>query len=121
VRTFPQKREKVFGRPGGFPHDRNARIRIEVFVLAWNAARKTGRQQQGPITAAYQRVLKALLWRGEGSEKIDAESSKLLRAAGAKDVDRPFDGTRAASRKHFGAGPAQAEGSRRTPRFSDFI
>jgi hypothetical protein len=27
----------------------------------------------------------------EGAEKIDAETSKLLRAAGAKDVDRPFD------------------------------
>jgi Helix-turn-helix domain len=37
-------REKVFGLARGFPHDRNARVRIEAFVLAWNAKNK----QEGP-------------------------------------------------------------------------
>jgi broad specificity phosphatase PhoE len=52
------RREKVFGLARGFP-DRNARVRIEAFVLAWNAKHK----QERPITAAHQRVLHALLWR----------------------------------------------------------
>ena len=56
------RREKVFGLARGFPHDRNARARIQVYVLAWNARRKQEGQHQGPITAAYQRVLHALLW-----------------------------------------------------------
>ena len=34
------RREKVFGLARGFPHDRNARVRIEAFVLAWNAKNK---------------------------------------------------------------------------------
>jgi hypothetical protein len=33
------RREKVFGLARGFPHDRNARVRIQVYVLAWNARR----------------------------------------------------------------------------------
>jgi hypothetical protein len=49
-------REKVFGLAKGFPHDRNARVRIEAYVLAWNAKHKQEGQHQGPITAAYQRV-----------------------------------------------------------------
>jgi hypothetical protein len=56
------RREKVFGLARGFPHDRNARVRIQTYVLAWNAKRKQEGQHQGPITAAYQRVLHALLW-----------------------------------------------------------
>ena len=56
------RREKVFGLARGFPHDRNARVRIEAFVLAWNAKHKQEGQHQGPITAAHQRVLHALLW-----------------------------------------------------------
>jgi Helix-turn-helix domain len=56
------RREKIFGLARGFPHDRNARVRIEAFVLAWNAKNKQEGQHQGPITAAYQRVLHALLW-----------------------------------------------------------
>jgi Helix-turn-helix domain len=56
------RREKIFGLARGFPHDRNARVRIETYVLAWNAKQKQEGQHQGPITAAYQRVLKALLW-----------------------------------------------------------
>jgi hypothetical protein len=49
------RREKVFGLARDFPHDRNARVRIEAFVLAWNAAPRAN-------TAAHQRVLHALLW-----------------------------------------------------------
>jgi hypothetical protein len=57
------RREKIFGFARGFPHDRNARVRIEAFVLAWNAKHKQeGQSHQGPITAAHQRVLHALLW-----------------------------------------------------------
>jgi hypothetical protein len=56
------RREKVFGLARGFPHDRNARVRIEAYVMAWNAKMKQEGQHQGPITAAYQRVLHALLW-----------------------------------------------------------
>jgi Helix-turn-helix domain len=56
------RREKVFGFARGFAHDRNARVRIETYVMAWNAERKQKGQHQGPITAAYQRVLHALLW-----------------------------------------------------------
>ncbi len=56
------RREKVFGLAKGFPHDRNARVRIQTYVLAWNAKNKQEGQHQGPITAAYQRVLHALLW-----------------------------------------------------------
>jgi Helix-turn-helix domain len=56
------RREKIFGLAKGFPHDRNARVRIEAFVLAWNAKHKQEGQHQGPITAAHQRVLHALLW-----------------------------------------------------------
>ena len=49
------RREKIFGLARGFPHDRNARVRIEAYVLAWNAKHKQ-------VTAAHQRVLHALLW-----------------------------------------------------------
>jgi hypothetical protein len=56
------RREKVFGLARGFPHDRNARVRIEAYVMAWNAKHKQEGQHQGPVTAAYQRVLHALLW-----------------------------------------------------------
>jgi hypothetical protein len=51
------RREKVFGFVRGFAHDRNARVRIEAYVTAWNAKNKQEGQHQGPITAAYQRVL----------------------------------------------------------------
>jgi hypothetical protein len=56
------RREKVFGFARGFPHDRNARVRIEADVMAWNAKNKQEGQHQGPTTAAHQRVLHALLW-----------------------------------------------------------
>jgi hypothetical protein len=57
------RREKIFGLArGSCLHDRNARVRIQTYVLAWNAKQKQEGQHQGPITAAYQRVLHALLW-----------------------------------------------------------
>ena len=57
------RREKVFGLVrASCPHDRNARVRIQTYVLAWNAKHKQEGQHQGPITAAYQRVLHAFLW-----------------------------------------------------------
>jgi hypothetical protein len=46
----------------------------------------------------------------EGSEKIDAETSKLLRAAGAKDVDRPFDWNASSIKKAFSGRPGPGGG-----------
>ena len=69
--TFPKhlrpRRREDFGLAKGFPHDRNARVRIQTYVLAWNAKQKQEGQHQGPITAAYQRVLHALLWRSRAT------------------------------------------------------
>jgi len=48
------RREKVFGLARGFPHDRNARVRIEAYVLAWNAKHK--QEGQAP-RADHRRVL----------------------------------------------------------------
>jgi hypothetical protein len=49
------RREKVFGLARGFPHDRNARVRIEAYVLAWNANHK----QEGKAPRADHRRLPA--------------------------------------------------------------
>ena len=46
------RREKVFGLARGFPHDRNARVRIQTYVLAWNAKQKQEGQHQGPPPTA---------------------------------------------------------------------
>jgi len=46
----------------------------------------------------------------EGAEKIDGETSKLLRAAGAKDVDRPFDWNASGLEKAFRARPGPGGG-----------
>ena len=56
------RREKVFGPGRAAPLDRNAKVRIEAYVRAYNARTKQPRQHCGPITHAFQRVLKALLW-----------------------------------------------------------
>jgi hypothetical protein len=61
-RLRPKDDGRAALRARGFPHDRNARVRIETYVLAWNAKQKQEGQHQGPITAAYQRVLHAVLW-----------------------------------------------------------
>ena len=44
------------------PLGRNAKARIEAYVKAYNARNKQPRQHCGPITHAFQRELKALLW-----------------------------------------------------------
>jgi len=46
----------------------------------------------------------------EGAEKIDAETRKQLRAAGAKDVDRPFDWNASGLEKAFRARPGPGGG-----------
>jgi hypothetical protein len=57
------RREKVFGLARGFPHDRNARVRIEAYVLAWNAKHK----QEGPAPGADYRRPSARLARALGA------------------------------------------------------
>ena len=56
------RREKVFGPGRAVPLDRNAKARIEAFVKGYNARNRQPRQHCGPITQAFQRVLRALLW-----------------------------------------------------------
>ena len=56
------RREKVFGPGRAVPLDRNAKARIEAYVKGYNARNRQPRQHCGPITQAFQRVLKALLW-----------------------------------------------------------
>ena len=56
------RREKVFGPGRAVPLDRNAKARIEAYVKGYNARNKQPRQHCGPITHAFQRVLRALLW-----------------------------------------------------------
>jgi hypothetical protein len=56
------RREKVFGPGRAVPLDRNAKARIEAYVKGYNARNKQPRQHCGPITQAFQRVLRALLW-----------------------------------------------------------
>jgi hypothetical protein len=46
----------------------------------------------------------------EGSEKIDADTSKLLRAAGAKGIDRPFDWNGSSLKKAFRGRPGPGGG-----------
>ena len=53
------RREKIFGLAKGFPHDRNARVRIQTYVLAWNAKQK----QEGQAPRADHRRLSARLAR----------------------------------------------------------
>jgi hypothetical protein len=61
----------------------------------------------GEPLADFMELLRAVR---EGSEKIDAESSKLLRAAGAKDVDRPFDWNASSLKKAFRGRPGPGGG-----------
>jgi len=56
------RREKMFGPGRAVPLDRNAKARIEAYVKGYNARTKQPRQHCGPITQAFQRVLRALLW-----------------------------------------------------------
>src|SRR3954454_4958605 len=57
-----QQREKVFGPGQGVPLDRNAKVRIEVYERARNAALKRARYHRGPLTGRGLDVLNVLLW-----------------------------------------------------------
>jgi Helix-turn-helix domain len=56
------RREKVFGPARGIPLDRNAKVRIMIYVQGYNARYKQRGQHRGPITRAFMEVLEALLW-----------------------------------------------------------
>jgi hypothetical protein len=55
------KREKSY-RYRGQPLDGNAKARITAWVDTYNARHRQPGQHHGPLTWAYQRVLKVLLW-----------------------------------------------------------
>jgi len=56
------RREKVFREKPGIPLDREAKVRIMAYARGYNAKHRREGQHQGPITWAFFRVLKALLW-----------------------------------------------------------
>jgi Helix-turn-helix domain len=56
------RREKVFGPGRAVPLDRNAKIRITAYARVWSARHRRPGQHHGPITMAFERVLRALLW-----------------------------------------------------------
>jgi hypothetical protein len=47
-RLRPKDDGRAALRARGFPHDRNARVRIETYVLAWNAKQKQEGQAPRP-------------------------------------------------------------------------
>lgn len=55
-------RKKVFREKPGIPLDREAKVRIMTYVKGYNAKHKRQGQHRGPITWAFYRVLKAMLW-----------------------------------------------------------
>ena len=55
-------RERLFREKRGIPLDREAKVRIMAYVRGYNAKHRREGQHQGPITWAFFRVLKALLW-----------------------------------------------------------
>lgn len=55
-------REKLFREKRGIPLDREAKVRIMTYVKGYNARNRRKGQHQGPITWAFFRVLKAMLW-----------------------------------------------------------
>jgi hypothetical protein len=56
------RREKLFREKRGIPLDREAKVRIMAFARGYNAKHRRDGQHQGPITWAFFRVLKAMLW-----------------------------------------------------------
>lgn len=60
-------REKVFRRVPGSPLGPKAKKRIIRCVELYNAKNRQPGQHQGPITAAFQRVLIAMLWKFHNS------------------------------------------------------
>ncbi|MGH9344116.1 MAG: helix-turn-helix domain-containing protein, partial [Terriglobia bacterium] len=59
---MPTVRRKVFRDIQGIPLDGNAKARIWTYAKAYNAKHRRDGQHQGPITWAFFRVLRALLW-----------------------------------------------------------
>ena len=49
-------------RSAGTPLDREAKVRIMAYARGYNAKHRRDGQHQGPITWAFLRVLKAMLW-----------------------------------------------------------
>ncbi len=103
-------REKVFRETPGIPLDRNAKARIFAYAKGYNARHRREGQHQGPITWAFIRVLKAMLWEFHNSrtghcfpsyesiaEKAECcrdtvyEAIKALRASGILDWVNRFD------------------------------
>jgi len=56
------RREKLFREKRGIPLDREAKVRIMAYARGYNAKHRREGQHQGPITWAFLRVLKAMLW-----------------------------------------------------------
>jgi hypothetical protein len=55
-------REKVFRKQPGIPLDGNAKARIYAYAKAYNAKHRMEGQHRGPITWAFFRVLRAILY-----------------------------------------------------------
>src|SRR5580658_1260327 len=55
-------REKVFRKKPGIPLDKNAKARIYAYAKGYNAKHRREGQHRGPITWAFFRVLRAILW-----------------------------------------------------------
>lgn len=55
-------REKLFRAKRGIPLDGNAKARIMEYANSYNSKHRRKGQHRGPITWAFLRVLKAMLW-----------------------------------------------------------
>ena len=58
-----RRREVVFGCPGGGYLDRNAKAAIVAMAKGWSQRQRRKGQHRGPLTRAYEEVLKALLFK----------------------------------------------------------
>jgi hypothetical protein len=56
------RKEKVFRKKPGIPLDGNAKARIYAYAKAYNAKNRKEGQHRGPITWAFFRVLRTILW-----------------------------------------------------------
>jgi hypothetical protein len=103
-------REKLFREKRGIPLDGNAKARIFAYAKGYNAKHRREGQHQGPITWAFFRVLKAMLWGFHNNrtghcfpsyetiaEKAECcrdtvyEAIKILEASGILDWAHRFD------------------------------
>ncbi len=88
-KIFKPHREKLFGHAPSIPLDRNAKVRIIHFTIAWNAKAKQPGQHHGPITRTSMDVLEALLWKFHNAKtglcfpsyESIAEKAKCCRAS----------------------------------------